>query len=642
MDPIALLQNIYDLIKSIKEQAKKVQGNQQQCQRLAQRIQLITDSLKGIDATKPKAGLQACLTHLQQSLQEALDLMKEYSQKSWFKRLLNAGSDETQFAVINHRIAEAMQQLQLGISAKQFINAEEDRQDREADMRHLKAQQAEILQLNKQVLGAVQQQPQIIEAIIAHQFNSMERRLNLIVRPGTAVEEKREIKGAVAFSVEEQIASYDLVFEKVLAKGSYGQMFQGKWNDQVVAIRWHNQEMTKAEMKQFTHDAQRLLKLRHPGLLSCYGVCIESPHAGWVLPYYPDSQITTVLAQATLSTEQRKTCGKQLLNAVKYLHQQNIVHSRIIPTNLFLLTEGSNWQLKLGESYSSAHQSSGLKATKHLWLAPECREGQVGTIKSDVYQSAAMLAVLISGQLPGTEVSSLTIYYKRIVTSLVDPAAKQLLSTLMLCWVDNPNERPALSALFSAYQTYQSSSPVVTSPQPKPEPAPAVLIKVTPEAKPTPKPAFFQPETEDPITCYNLGQAFQYGDGKKKDLKEAVSWYKKAAEKQHAAAQCELGMAYFQGDGIEKDPDQAFKLFQKSAPSHAKSLFMLGYCHERGRGAVQDYKKALSYYLDSAKKGYAKAVTRYAEVTKHLGLPNNLQENAAIIQAAPLPGSSTS
>lgn len=43
-----------------------------------------------------------------------------------------------------------------------------------------------------------------------------------------------------------------------------------------------------------------------------------------------------------------------------------------------------------------------------------------------------------------------------------------------------------------------------------------------------------------------------------KDEKQAISWWRKAAEANHAKAQLKLGLAYADGKGVEKSPEQAF------------------------------------------------------------------------------------
>lgn len=49
-----------------------------------------------------------------------------------------------------------------------------------------------------------------------------------------------------------------------------------------------------------------------------------------------------------------------------------------------------------------------------------------------------------------------------------------------------------------------------------------------------------------------LGMAYQSGIGVEKDEKEAVNWYRKAAEQGNVRAQFMLGMAYQNGICVEK------------------------------------------------------------------------------------------
>jgi Sel1 repeat len=57
---------------------------------------------------------------------------------------------------------------------------------------------------------------------------------------------------------------------------------------------------------------------------------------------------------------------------------------------------------------------------------------------------------------------------------------------------------------------------------------------------------------------YDLGQAYNLGDGVEKDPAEAARWWQKAAEQGIAKAQYNLGMAYRAGAGVEKDNPQAY------------------------------------------------------------------------------------
>ena len=51
----------------------------------------------------------------------------------------------------------------------------------------------------------------------------------------------------------------------------------------------------------------------------------------------------------------------------------------------------------------------------------------------------------------------------------------------------------------------------------------------------------------------NLGGMYDKGIGVKQDYKEAVAWYRKAAEQGHAKAQFNLGTMYDKGQGVKQD-----------------------------------------------------------------------------------------
>jgi len=57
---------------------------------------------------------------------------------------------------------------------------------------------------------------------------------------------------------------------------------------------------------------------------------------------------------------------------------------------------------------------------------------------------------------------------------------------------------------------------------------------------------------------YNLGQAYNLGNGVEKDPAEAARWWEKAAEQGLAKAQYNLGLAYLDGTGVQKDNAEAY------------------------------------------------------------------------------------
>jgi len=49
------------------------------------------------------------------------------------------------------------------------------------------------------------------------------------------------------------------------------------------------------------------------------------------------------------------------------------------------------------------------------------------------------------------------------------------------------------------------------------------------------------------------------------DYKEAVNWYRKAAEQGNGQAQTILGVMYSHGQGVERDTEEAVKWYKKAS-----------------------------------------------------------------------------
>ena len=62
------------------------------------------------------------------------------------------------------------------------------------------------------------------------------------------------------------------------------------------------------------------------------------------------------------------------------------------------------------------------------------------------------------------------------------------------------------------------------------------------------------------------------GEGVPEDDKEAVKWYRLAAEQGHAQAQYNLGLMYANGEGVPEDDKEAVKWYRLAAEQgHAQA-----------------------------------------------------------------------
>ena len=64
-----------------------------------------------------------------------------------------------------------------------------------------------------------------------------------------------------------------------------------------------------------------------------------------------------------------------------------------------------------------------------------------------------------------------------------------------------------------------------------------------------------------------------------KDYKEAVKWYKLAADQGNEEAQYKLGNCYYNGNGVDKNIEEAVKWYKLAAEQgHAKARNALDSC----------------------------------------------------------------
>jgi TPR repeat protein len=85
---------------------------------------------------------------------------------------------------------------------------------------------------------------------------------------------------------------------------------------------------------------------------------------------------------------------------------------------------------------------------------------------------------------------------------------------------------------------------------------------------------------------------YESGQGVLQDEKQAVDWYRKAAEQGYARAQLNLGLMYESGKGVLEDDKQAVDWYRKAAKQgYARAQLNLGLMYAAGEGVLQDIKQ---------------------------------------------------
>ena len=139
-----------------------------------------------------------------------------------------------------------------------------------------------------------------------------------------------------------------------------------------------------------------------------------------------------------------------------------------------------------------------------------------------------------------------------------------------------------------------------------------------------------------------VGTMYYIGQGVPKDYQEALKWFRFAADQGDAEAQKYVGVIYDNGQGVPRDPQKALKWFRLAADQgDAGGQFCLGVMYRDGRGVAQDYKEGLKWTLLAAKKGNAEAQYNLGVMySQGIGVPKNIEEGVKWLGCAAAQGHS--
>lgn len=104
---------------------------------------------------------------------------------------------------------------------------------------------------------------------------------------------------------------------------------------------------------------------------------------------------------------------------------------------------------------------------------------------------------------------------------------------------------------------------------------------------------------------YQLALMYKEGEGTTRNDRKAFYWYTQAAEKGHPSAQNNLAVMYGTGTATEKNEYKALSLYKKSAEQGlAIAQKNLANYYEYGHGTSKNYQNAVYWYAKAAQQNY--------------------------------------
>lgn len=228
---------------------------------------------------------------------------------------------------------------------------------------------------------------------------------------------------------------YNLI--KPIKSGGFAQVYLGEnvLNKKLVAIKKTDiQHFSTDEIYNLTREGRLISNLVHPNIIKIYCYYTFENYLYNVMEFAKGGELTQYINNTKdIPEEKIKSIFKQIYDAVRYIHNKNIIH-RDLKTNNIVFLDEEKTQVAIIDFGISSTFSGGdvLKAGTLKYLPPEAFEGNVrNSIKIDMWALGVILYILYFKTFPFDGKTSSDIKRKIIFDPVNYPRNIKIRKTLL-------------------------------------------------------------------------------------------------------------------------------------------------------------------------------------------------------------------
>mmetsp|Transcript_44487 Transcript_44487/g.115675 ORF Transcript_44487/g.115675 Transcript_44487/m.115675 type:complete len:927 (-) Transcript_44487:742-3522(-) len=262
------------------------------------------------------------------------------------------------------------------------------------------------------------------------------------------------------------IVSYsDIKMEKLLGSGTSAEVYKGRWNGTVVAVKKLSVERVEMfcggdAIKQFLAEVTLMSHIRHPNVLLFLGAVAEPPNYCLISEYCERGSADAVLKKIQRMKQwPRAPLLLQMLmdtaRGLAYLHSLRppIIHRDLKSMNLMV---DETYHVRVADfGFSKFKEDNKMMSfvCTASWAAPEVLRQQDYSEKADVYAFGIVLWEFLTGASPYEELSNAQVILgvtTKGVRPPVPPSTPDKYRALMeACWNPYPSRRPSFNDILA-------------------------------------------------------------------------------------------------------------------------------------------------------------------------------------------------
>ncbi len=230
----------------------------------------------------------------------------------------------------------------------------------------------------------------------------------------------------MAFEAGQRVGDYEVV--RVLGTGGLGEVYEVRHaisqRAEAMKVLLPDQRAADQMGERFRREIQMLGALSHPNIASLHNAFYFDGQLIMIMELVSGETLRSKSIRTLLSIPQILRYARQILSALEYAHQRNVVHRDIKPSNIMITEEDEVKLLDFGIAITD--RSAELTAPGFLvgsisYMSPEQISGDKATTRSDIYAVGVTLYEVLTGRLPVVGTSNFAIMRSHLTEQPVAP-----------------------------------------------------------------------------------------------------------------------------------------------------------------------------------------------------------------------------
>lgn len=178
-------------------------------------------------------------------------------------------------------------------------------------------------------------------------------------------------------------------------------------------------------IRRFHREAMNATSLVHPNIVNIYDVGEEDNIYYIVMEYVSGETLKQYIQKhSPIPLEKVIDIMLQITSGISHAHQNNIIHRDIKPQNILLDKDGNvkitDFGIAIALTSTTITHTNSVMGSVH-YISPEQARGGISTKKSDIYALGIVMFELLTGSLPFSGESAVSIALKHLQTETPSP-----------------------------------------------------------------------------------------------------------------------------------------------------------------------------------------------------------------------------